>query len=70
MNETPDMHLLLITTDEIEAMRYWLADDVWLNMDGDIVFAMEPADILAHVQAHYEGGAGAFLAELHADLGA
>jgi hypothetical protein len=68
MNETPDMHSLLITTDEIEAMRYWLADDVWLNMDEDIVFAMEPADVLAHVQANYEGGAPAFLATLHAEL--
>jgi hypothetical protein len=62
-----DMHLLLITTDEIEAMRFWLADDVWLNFDEN-VFAMEPATVLAHVEAHFEGGARAFLATLHAEL--
>lgn len=64
-----DMHLLLITTDEIEAMRFWLADDVWLNFAEDTaVFAMEPATVLAHVEAHYEGGARAFLATMRAEL--
>ena len=62
------MHQLMITTDEIEAMRYWLADDVWLNFVEGTVFAMEPATVLAHVEAHFEGGAQAFLATLHAEL--
>lgn len=62
------MHLLMITTDEIEAMRYWLADNVWLNFDEHTIFAMEPATVLAYVEAHFEGGAEAFLATLHAEL--
>lgn len=62
------IHDLVITTDEIEAMRFWVADSAPANPHGEDLAALTLADVVAGVRDYYQGGVSAFLAELHAGL--
>lgn len=44
----------------ISAARSWAADCEWLDLDGEDIADMSDAQVVAGVEAHYEGGWAAF----------
>jgi hypothetical protein len=54
---------LLLTDDELAAMRQWLDDFTWIGLDG-----LTPTEIAAAVEECYVGGPRAFLASLQNEL--
>jgi len=45
----------------IKAMRDWVADCVWSDLDPEDVASLTDAEIVAGVRKHYVGGVDAFL---------
>lgn len=49
------------TPDDIAAMREWLAECTWADLETDDIAELSDADVIAGVRRHYVGGVEQFL---------
>jgi hypothetical protein len=59
-----DIHGHLLTDEELAAMRHWIADCPWADLDLDDIDGMTNDDVVLGVLQHYAGGLRAFLDDL------
>lgn len=54
----------LLTDDEVAAMRHWISDCPWADLDEDDIAELTREEVVAGVATHYAGGVRAFLDSL------
>lgn len=54
---------MMPNAETIEAMRAWIADCVWFDLDDDDIDELTDADIVRGVSRHYCGGVAGFVAD-------